>query len=172
MSSLIKSFARDLQSPSRSFISDSNFEVFNDIFSGISRFIDDQSNLFNREFKTLQFPPANVRVDEEGTLYIDLALAGYSKDQISIDFKGDQLIVELLDKPKEATETQSDEKTSKEKKEFKYLVKNIKSKTGKYYYELSPKLDVSKIKASYSEGILNITIPLTEEQKLRKILIE
>ena len=97
-------------------------------------------------------PAANVREDEKN-YSLELALPGFSKEEISIKFEEDILTVTAGHQPKE------DEKGPKYTwNEFGFKSKYERS------FQLPETLDADNIGAKFENGILMITLPKKEVQ--------
>ncbi len=113
------------------------------------------NEVFERQSTTTELtykPAANVREDE--TNYsLELALPGFSKEEITIKFEEDVLTVTAGHQPKE------DEKGPKYTwNEFGYKSKYERS------FQLPETLDADNIGAKFENGILLITLPKKEAQ--------
>ena len=97
-------------------------------------------------------PAANVREDEKN-YSLELALPGFSKEEITIKFEEDVLTVTAGHQPKE------DEKGPNYTwNEFGYTSKYERS------FQLPETLDADNIGAKFENGILLITLPKKEAQ--------
>jgi len=97
-------------------------------------------------------PAANVREDEQNYT-LELALPGFSKEEITIKFEEDVLTVTAGHQPKE------DEKDPKYTwNEFGYKSKYERT------FQLPETLDADNIGAKFENGILLITLPKKEVQ--------
>ena len=114
---------------------------------------------FGRECKVESFPPANISTNKEGTIKFELALAGYSEEDIKLSAEADKLTI-------------SSEKKEDKDEDIVYLHKGIRGRKFSVTYSLNAKFDISKTKAKFANGILTITIPVAEEKKPRDIKIE
>lgn len=101
------------------------------------------------------FPKHNLfKKDEE--YFLEFALAGYSKEDITIEIDSNQLII-------------SSEKKEHEGRE--YLDRNLTYKKFRRVFRLDDKVDVSQIKSTFIDGMLTISLPFREEMKPIKKLI-
>ncbi len=115
--------------------------LFNEVF-------EHQSNQKELTYK----PAANVREDEK-SYTIELALPGFSKDEISISFEEEVLTVTAGRQPKE------DVKGPKYTwNEFGYKSKYERS------FQLPETVDSEAIGANFENGILLVTLPKKEVQ--------
>jgi len=97
-------------------------------------------------------PAANVRVDEKDYT-IELALPGFSKEEITISFENEILTVTAAHQPKE------DEKGPKYTwNEFGYKSKYERS------FQLPETVDADAIGAAFENGILLVSLPKKETQ--------
>lgn len=106
-------------------------------------------------------PAANVREDEKAYT-IELALPGFSKDEVNINFEEKILTVTAGHQPKE------DVKGPKYTwNEFGYKSKYQRA------FQLPETVDTENISASFENGILLVTIPKKEVQpaSVKKIVI-
>lgn len=115
--------------------------LFNEVFER-------QSNETEVTYK----PAANVREDEKN-YSLELALPGFSKEEINIRFEDEVLTITAGHQPKE------DEKGPKFTwNEFGYKSKYQRS------FQLPETLDADSIGATFENGILLITLPKKEAQ--------
>ncbi len=116
-----------------------------------------------KEIVTSSFPPSDVYIDENKAMKIEMAVAGYTKDLISIEQSpddSDYIRVTLNSKAK-AEDTGSDAEEKEEKKpERVYLQQGIKKpETSSIEFYVDPsKFDITTTKAAFDNGILTITI--------------
>ncbi len=97
-------------------------------------------------------PAANVREDEKNYT-IELALPGFTKDEISISFEEEVLTVTAGRQPKE--EVKGPKYTWNE---FGYKSKYERS------FQLPETVDADQISAKFENGILNVILPKKEVQ--------
>lgn len=111
---------------------------------------------WNREFYTAySFPPANIYITEGKTLVFEFAIAGFSEDDITLQFKGDYMVFSgNLPKDSEPDDDAA--------RYFKRRLKR-KSFSDQRYYVPADKFDRDSVKAVYKNGILTITIPPRDE---------
>jgi HSP20 family protein len=107
-----------------------------------------QSNETDLTYK----PAANVREDEKNYT-IELALPGFTKDEISISFEEEVLTVTAGRQPKE--EVKGPKYTWNE---FGYKSKYERS------FQLPETVDADQISAKFENGILNVILPKKEVQ--------
>lgn len=137
-------------------------DLFNNLFDSID--YPGTEPIPTNEFKCFysnNFPPTNINiVKETKDLIIQMALAGYTKDEIGISFEDDKLILTLENKFEIGTSIQS-------------VYQGIKHSNYKGSYPVPmSKYDVEKATADFNNGILEVYIPMKEESKPRKLEIK
>ena len=112
---------------------------------------------FNQLFRELEneifypIPSANVSEGKE-SFKIELAVPGYTKEQIGIQFQDNLLVV------KGSVEVESNE-------DEKYLSREFGLKSFIRRFSIPKMVDTDQISAAFSNGILSINIPKKEEIK-------
>lgn len=131
------------------------FEYFNRLFT-------DVGSVANYYPNVEQFPPTNIFVENETKdLYFEFALAGYTKEEISLSFEGDYLILGLA--PLAVKEEEKRTALRKGIKKVEYTVKVTIS---------SSKYDTTLATASFNDGILSVFVPAKAEVKPKAIEIK
>lgn len=103
------------------------------------------------------FPASNVITDSTGCT-IELALAGYKKENLSIEVDGKYIIVAA--------------KESEEKDSRKYHNHRIKKSAFRRVYAVpTSEYNLEELKASFEDGILTIFVPLQNQKIEQKKLI-
>ena len=102
--------------------------------------------------------PLDIYYDQEG-LYFEIACTGLTKEDISIEIESDVLRISYS-KPKE------DEDFSG------YIYHGLIKKSFSLGYKIAPKFDLTKIDAGMDNGLLKISIPLTNSAKPKAIKIK
>lgn len=126
-----------------------NEEFFNDAFEPFERLMSD-TRLSYKEV----FPPTNVMVGKD-SCKIELALAGYKKEDLKFTVNKDTLIIETVENFKERSS-----------KDVEYLINKIKSLPFKRVYSIpTQEYDLSKITVKFVDGLLTIEVPKFEEKK-------
>lgn len=103
--------------------------------------------------------PTNIISLEKETV-LELAVPGYAKEQISIQLEKDHLIVEGL--------VQEEKREEKEEKKVKYQRIGFKQQAFVKRFKIAQSMDLENASASFNNGILSISIPEKEEQKVLK----
>lgn len=126
-------------------------EFFNDVME----------NVFNDEIDTPSFtnPLCNVIEDNEG-FKIEFALPGYSKKQVTIDVDDNVLTV-----------SGKLEESKNDKNELKYTRREFNYGEFKRSFTLPETVDQENIKATFSDGILDVNIPKKPELKPKSLKI-
>jgi len=99
-------------------------------------------------------PMVNVKEDEN-TFEMELSVPGYDKKDISINLENNVLSI-------------SSEKEVKEEKEnTNYTMREFSKSSFSRSFTLPKSVNADKIKADYNNGILNLTLPKKEEDKMK-----
>ena len=129
------------------------WDLFNDPF-----FIGFQPNVQTWTHVTKQetYPPYNVIKQDEDTYIVELALAGFDKNDISVTTDKDQLVV----------------KGEREKEETEYAYKGIATRSFSRVIALAEYVEVTG--AEFQNGILSVTLEriLPEEEQPKTIKIK
>ena len=132
-------------------------DLFRDpFFIGFNRELDRLSNIY-REATHQSYPPYNLVKIDEDTYQLSLALAGFSKDEVSVSVDNGSLIVK-------------GEKTKESSKEV--LHKGIATRKFTRTFALGEYMEVDR--AEMADGILNIFVErnIPEEKKPKTIKIK
>ena len=107
----------------------------------------------------IRFPLSNVLVNKKsGDLVIEMALAGYNPEDVSIKTEDSKIVVEG--------------KAQTHDEDYEYQLRDIKQSSFKQPIPVSTKFDLSKLEAEFKNGILKMTIPVSEEKKPKIIKIK
>jgi HSP20 family protein len=108
------------------------------------------ANAFDRYARdSRDIPPVNI-IEEPKQFRIQLVAPGFSKNDFKINVEKDQLII-------------SGEPTGETTNEVNYLLNEFSKTQFKRVFTMGKYVDSSKIDASYSNGILNVTLSKKEE---------
>jgi HSP20 family protein len=105
--------------------------------------------------------PVNVRKNE-GFLSFDIALPGFSREDISVEVRNDTLIVKA-------------KRQEEEKSEGEYIVQQFRMETVEKRFLLQPGADREEIKAKFKNGLLTVSItdlPPEEEKPVKRVTVE
>ncbi len=105
--------------------------------------------------KKYTHPAANV-IAEDGKYILSLAIPGLTKKDVSIKIDKNKLVVK--------SETEDN-------KEIKYRLKEFNFSKFERAFTLSENADVENIVASFKNGILEVTIPVLEEEGPKEVKI-
>lgn len=121
----------------------------------VDRWMEFNSFFDSIKFPTIEFkdtyPPSNLSVDENGTFILQVAVTGFEKDKISVQRKGTKLIIKAL--------IEKSEIKSKE------IWKKLKIKDFEVVYQCPEEINLDQIEVSILNGILEIKMPLKEEEQ-------
>ena len=122
------------------------FDVFDNIFDSV----------FNLNESNTSYPPYNI-LKSDNNYTISLAIAGFSKDEIDVSLKENELVIKGVAKDQ-------DDK-------IEFLHRGIAGRNFERKFRLADTIKVSD--ASYEDGLLNIYLEreIPEHQKPRKIEI-
>jgi len=127
--------------------------VFDDVFDNF--FVD-----FPRHLKqsTQGYPVADIYRDDKGNTVMEFALAGFSKEQLSVDIRPDKRSVTV------SADTDIDEGSNG----FRRIARRNFTKT---YVNYDNNLDLSEAKAAFENGLLTVVVPPRAELQPVKIAI-
>ena len=150
------------------------YELFNDILPELWNMDEDSRSKapskINSSLISSQCPPVNYGVDINGSLIINVALAGKKKEDIDVNFEDNYLTIEVGKLPeKEDVEEKEEEDAPVHEigwiqrgfREYDYAKQSIFIDTTKF--------DIEKLEMKMEDGMLDITIPKLECLKPRKI---
>jgi len=114
-----------------------------------------EDNMFNRglDIPTKSFTPTHDIIENDNEYIVDIALAGFDKNNISLDIDKNILTIKGERKIND---------------NIKYNSKNTFYGTFKESFNLPENINSEKIDASLKNGILSIIIPKNEKMKLSK----
>ena len=122
-----------------------------------------KSNFFDSAFDSLFAPTYKINkiamrtdiLERENEFELKVDLAGYKKEDISLNYENGNLSVS-------AKQTQTEE--------GKYLVRERISSASRTYYVGD--IDKQKVKATFTDGVLSVIIPKEQEEKHTGINID
>lgn len=135
------------------------FSLFDDFFKSPSDFENNMAeSVFTRSFAS--FPPYNVKVDKDTkNLRLEIALAGYSEEDIELNFSNDRLNISSV-------------KSEETEDSYTYFKKGIKSSSFEVSYVIPfSKYDVDNASATFKDGILTVSIPASDRMKPKRLQI-
>lgn len=132
-------------------IAHSYTDIVTQIDSPPLRIVDDPKS----KIKLPSFPHSNCYIQNDSELVIEFAVAGYSKDRLSVEVsKSNQIVIKA--------------KELEDKRE--YITKSISSKPFNVTLQFDETYDVQASKVDVDQGILKITIPRSEKHTITKLL--
>lgn len=151
----------DLIRFSSSFFNLEPFDVmFRDLFDSASIFgpVMDNRNISNVDINY----PVDIKATEKG-LEIDIAAVGLEKKDINLKIEdGDTLHVEYAKQDREEVEN-----------EFEcHIRRGIARRAFKFAWKIAPKFNLDKIEATMENGLLQLKIPISPEQKPKEVEIK
>ncbi|QDO95420.1 Hsp20/alpha crystallin family protein [Formosa sediminum] len=130
----------------------------NENFPTLSTWLDDIFNrdlpsVFTSNFNTgMTLPKVNIKETADAFI-VEMAVPGLKKSDFNIDLDNQMLSI--------STKTEE----NKEHKEENYTRREFGYASFKRSFSLPESVDADKIKAKYTDGILNILLPKREEAK-------
>lgn len=107
-----------------------------------------------------KYPPVNIK--KENSLFeLEVAIPGYSKEEIEISVKNNLLIIRGAKKKNELHESE-------------YVIKEFDNDTFERVFQLAKEIGHEKITATYKNGILRLTfidVPGEEEVAYKKVAV-
>jgi HSP20 family protein len=100
------------------------------------------------------YPYINI-LEENDKFQIELALPGYSKEQISMNYLKNVLTIK----------SNIEENTSEEKK---FLTREFGQRGFSKQFVIPQMLDAEKITAEFTDGVLRVNVPKKEEAKVKE----
>jgi HSP20 family molecular chaperone IbpA len=89
------------------------------------------------------------------------ALAGYDKDNVSIEVDGKTLTISV----------EKSDKTEIENKNRNYLHKGLTHKKQQWSYVMDNTVDAEHVVANMDNGILKVTVPIYPKKEIKKITV-
>ena len=133
----------------------STFDIlFKDFFNTNSTFTSPVDNKIGH--------PVDIYENKEG-LFFEIACTGLSKNDVEISVEGDVLKV---------THTKSNEDLCCDTNSCKYYHKGLSRKSFNLGYKIASRFNLSEANAEMKNGLLVISIPLSEEAKPKSLKIK
>ena len=128
------------------------FELFNDLFKDF--FSADPYRALVKS--TAGFPVTDMFWDENGNQVIEMALAGFTKDNLEVEVRDNSIIIRCTAQEKEESEAQR---------------KIARRSFEKRFVDYHNQLDLLAADVKFDNGLLSITLPkVTQEKKKPKLL--
>jgi len=140
------------------------FDLFDNIFNDVGfQRVNVQPMRYNKHISTSQFPPANVILNRESKeLYIEVALAGCTEDNINLSFDSDHLKL-VVDVPTKVNDDKEDPNV--------YIQRGLKKiQHVETAWFVDPRFyDRDSCKHEFLNGLLTIRIFPREDVRPKKI---
>ena len=137
-------------------------KFFDEAFRG--QFPDFHKSFGIDPFRNSAFPKVNV-VSFDDRIEIEAEIAGYSKDDVSVEVEND--VLSIVGKA-----SQLHEQTDKSV----YLLRELKRSSFSRSFRLDDQLDADNIEATFKDGLLTLVIPrkkpVEPEVKVKKVTIK
>lgn len=123
-----------------------------------------ESHGFNRDAKWdfypfYSYPPTNIYIQDDRTLIFEFALAGFPEQSISLEFKGNYLLLSATTPP--------DEADAEQRHYFKRRLK-LRSIEQQKYLVPEDKFNRDGVDATFKNGILRVVIPPKDDAQDRE----
>ena len=120
--------------------------VFNNIFNELF------DNDFSRHLQesTQGYPVADIYRDDDGSTVLEFALAGFKREELSIDVKPDKRSITVTGTAQDQNE-----------KRKRIARRNF----SRQYINYDDNLDLTKTRASFEDGLLTVKVPQRPELK-------
>lgn len=92
-----------------------------------------------------RYPLTDISYDENKNLYVEIALAGFSRDDITVEHKGDSIVITGVHSKDELVDVQ-------------YVQQHISQRDFERVIKLNPIYRESDVQAGMEDGILSIII--------------
>jgi len=147
---------------------DSMFEKFDKMFDHL-----DFIKVLGNQYSPVPCDVITIKDDEEKEIGLELryAVAGYNKEDISVDISQDNTLNIFARK----SAGPLSQEQIKENKNNTYLVRSIKKSDWSVSYKIGIHVNKEKITSKFKDGILSVNVPYLENEKkevYRKIKIE
>ncbi|MBN2484286.1 MAG: Hsp20/alpha crystallin family protein [Candidatus Omnitrophica bacterium] len=135
------------------------FNALDDLHHELDRLFDSSFGKLIKHQDPILTPSVDVSEDEK-TIYVDADLPGFEQKDIKVNAKDDILTIS------------AERNEQKEEKKKGYL--RTERFQGKFYRQIGLPIyaDTGKIKATYKNGVLKLTVPKREEAQTKEIAIE
>jgi HSP20 family protein len=118
-------------------------------------FGDDWSPLFKR----MKMPTTDIYTEDDKQMTIEVHLPNFHESDVTIDIDGSALVI------------QAEKREKEEDKDKKYV---LRESSQSFYrsIELPEQADTAKASASFTKGVLTVTVPFTDLPAPRRIAID
>lgn len=123
-------------------------DIFNSFFSDVPTYV---------KQSTQGYPVADIYSDDDGNTVMEFALAGFSKEELTVEVKPEERTILVA--------ASSDNETAGDRRIARRAFK-------KTYVNYDDNLDLARAQASYENGLLSIVVPTRPEIQPLKIKID
>ena len=122
-----------------------------------------ENRLDTPNYENFSIPAVNIQ-EKNTNFVLQLAVPGLSKENFNIEVEDDILKI--------SAEVTSENEENKTEDETKFTRKEFNYKSFKRSFTLPENINVENVNASYENGVLEITLPKKEEEKVLKRMVE
>jgi HSP20 family molecular chaperone IbpA len=145
-----------------------------DFVDGIKKLAGEVPNKLPTQLVSSSYPPSNIFIDTDKNLHIQVAAAGFAKDEITVSTENDYLIVSFKKQELPFKDDKELENVPKEERPItiSYLQKGIKMDNAelKFYID-SKRFNGDTATVKLENGLLEITILKDEKVDVKKTLM-
>lgn len=105
------------------------------------------------------YPPTNIYINDDRTLVFEFALAGFPENAITLEFKGNYLLLSAKAPMEEPGESGSDEAGGSEGRHYFKRRLKLRSIDQQKYLVPEDKFDRDSVSATFKNGILKVIVP-------------
>lgn len=139
------------------------FDPFFERFDSLWRDWDLSMNAFDQLQPKSSFPKVNV-IEKEDSYDIEIAVAGFDKDDVELELKDNAMLIKADKKEKHESE---DAKSG-----VKYLTKEIAARSFRRTVVFPSEINSDDVSAKYENGIIKCRVGKVEEDKPSSVKIE
>lgn len=128
-----------------------NDNWFNNVFGEFEKAFDVPNAVYPYNVKTVKDKDNNLK-----EYVVEVALAGVGKNNIDVKVRDGHLYISVL----------KEDKTEDCKDSCSYVKRGISTRKGALSFLLNENANVKQIKSSYIDGLLRVTVPVTQPEVL------
>lgn len=128
-----------------------NDSWFNNVFGEFEKAFDVPNAIYPYNVKTVKNKNGDL-----AEYVVEVALAGIGKNNIDVKVRDGHLCINIL----------KEEKSEDNNASGSYVKKGISARKGHLTFLLNENADVRQIKSSYIDGLLRVTVPVTQPEVL------
>jgi HSP20 family molecular chaperone IbpA len=130
---------------------------YNDLFEMMDTMFSEPA-----KYSVPQFPPCEVRKNEDGSVRIDMAIAGYKKEDIEITADENRIVIHTV----------KDFKPTEVKGQLLSTSRIKRSSFESVFGIPETKFNLEEISAKFEDGILTISVPPKNKKEYKTIKID